>query len=265
MKKILKLVFLIIVILSIFLIYKFTNNKYLNYTSIGDGLSKGIDSYANIDYGYSDYIYDYLKEKDQLKLYSKDFTSQEMSINDLKSKIFLDEKVNYKNRKINLKNILSESDILTMSIGLNDLIYKLSILDIKSIKKIDRIVDDIYIEFIELITEIKKFYNGDIYLVGYYVSPKYDYKINYAIEKLNEKYKNTPDIIYIATDYFLSNNKKYLVNPNSYYPNSAGYQAISRKIITKLTKKLENSENNWYTNNAFNYYDLRSHGGRRDK
>ena len=57
MKKILKLVFLIIVILSIFLIYKFTNNKYLNYTSIGDGLSKGIDSYANIDYGYSDYIY----------------------------------------------------------------------------------------------------------------------------------------------------------------------------------------------------------------
>ena len=56
MKKNLKLVFLIIVILSIFLIYKFTNNKYLNYTSIGDGLSKGIDSYANIDYGYSDYI-----------------------------------------------------------------------------------------------------------------------------------------------------------------------------------------------------------------
>ena len=62
MKRILKLVFLTIVILSVFLIYKSTNNKYLNYTSIGDGLSKGIDSYGNIDYGYSDYVKDYLKD-----------------------------------------------------------------------------------------------------------------------------------------------------------------------------------------------------------
>ena len=241
MKRILKLVFITIVILSVFLIYKSTNNKYLNYTSIGDGLSKGIDSYGNIDYGYSDYIYDYLKENNQLKLYSKDFTSQEMSINDLRNKILLDEKVNYKNRKINLKNILSESDIITMSIGLNDLIYKLSILEIPTITKIDKMVEDTYNDFITLLTEIKKFYKGDIYLIGYYTSPKYGYKINYAIEKLNEKYKNNSDIIYVATDYFLNNNKKYLVNPNSYYPNHSGYQAISRKIITKLTKKLEKS------------------------
>lgn len=241
MNKILKLVFLVIVILSVFLIYKSTNNKYLNYTSIGDGLSKGIDSYGNIDYGYSDYIYDYLKGNNLLKLYSKDFTSQEMSINDLKNMILLDEKVNYKNRKINLKNILSESDILTMSIGLNDLIYKMSILDTTSISKIDKIVDETYNEFTILIDEIKKYYNKDIYLIGYYTSTKYGYKVNYAIEKLNEKYKKDQSITYIATDYFLNNNKKYLPNPNSYYPNSYGYQAISRKIIVKITKKLENS------------------------
>ena len=146
-----------------------------------------------------------------------------MSINDLKSKILLDEKTNYKNRKINLKNILSESDIITMSIGLNDLIYKLSILDTTSIKKIDKVVDETYSDFISLLTEIKKYYKEDIYLIGYYTSPKYGYKVNYAIEKLNEKYKNTPEIVYVSTDNFLNNNKNYLVNPNSYYPNTSGY------------------------------------------
>ena len=244
MKRYLKLLFLIIIVLSIFLIYKYNSNKCLNYVSIGDGLSMGIDSYGNIDYGYSDYVNDYLNKENLIKIYTKDFSSQEMSINDLKTKILLDEKVDYKNTKINLKNILSESDILTMSIGLNDLIYKMSILDTTSIKKIDQIVDDTYNNFLALITEIKKYYNEEIYVIGYYTSSKYGYKINYAIEKLNEKYKNNSNITYIATDYFLNRNQKYLVNPNSYYPNSSGYQAISSKIIAKITKKLEKQENN---------------------
>lgn len=239
-KKHLKFLALILTILSIYIIYQNNYNKALNYTSIGDGLSKGIDSYGNVDYGYSDYIKDYLQENNLLKFYTKDFSSEEMSITTLENIIQLDKKMVYKNTKINIKSILSESDILTMSIGLNDLIYKMSILDTTSIYKIDQIVDSIYNDFSSLITEIKKYYKEDIYVIGYYTSPKYSYMINYGIEQLNKKYQKDENIIYIATDYFLNKNEKYLLNPNQYYPNSSGYQVISSKILAKITKKLEN-------------------------
>lgn len=239
-KKHLKFLVLVLTILSIYIIYQNNYNKALNYTSIGDGLSKGIDSYGNIDYGYSDYIKDYLQENNLLKFYTKDFSSEEMSITTLKSTIQLDKKVEYKNTKINIKSILSESDIITMSIGLNDLIYKMSILDTTSIQKIDKIVDSVYNDFSSLITEIKKYYKEDIYVIGYYTSSKYSYKINYGIEQLNKKYQKDENITYIATDYFLNKNEKYLLNPNQYYPNSSGYQVISSKILAKITKKLEN-------------------------
>lgn len=236
------LILLIIIVVSIFSIYKISDKK-INYISIGDGLSLGIDSYGNEGFGYSDYINEYLVEKNIINIYTKNFSEEDMSISKLKSLIFIDKKVNYKNTKINIKRMLSDSKIITLSIGLNDLIYKMSIANNLTIEKIDQIVEQVYIEFLSLTNLIKKYNNDDIYVIGYYTSEYYDYKFNYAIEKLNSKYRSTDNIIYIDTNYLIGNNSIYLLNPKSYYPNTHGYQVISSKIIGKIAKKLEKIKN----------------------
>ena len=57
--KLKKTIFYLFIIISIFLIYKFTFNNNVNYVALGDDLAKGINSYGHVSYGYFDYIYDY--------------------------------------------------------------------------------------------------------------------------------------------------------------------------------------------------------------
>ena len=53
MNKIIKLFILLILSLTTIIISKLTT-KNITYLSLGDGYSKGINSYGIIDYGYSD-------------------------------------------------------------------------------------------------------------------------------------------------------------------------------------------------------------------
>ena len=46
--------------LALFLIYRHFDTKKINYVSIGDGITRGINSYGIESYGYNDFIYDYL-------------------------------------------------------------------------------------------------------------------------------------------------------------------------------------------------------------
>ena len=63
MKKILTI---IIIVLAVFLIYLGFRDDDTYYLSIGDYLATGINSYGIKDYGYNDYIVDYLEQKDKL-------------------------------------------------------------------------------------------------------------------------------------------------------------------------------------------------------
>ena len=74
MKLIKKYKFLIILILvctSIFFIYRKNDKNNINYTSLGDALAIGVDSFGRIDYGYSDYVKNFLKEQNKLNQYIK--------------------------------------------------------------------------------------------------------------------------------------------------------------------------------------------------
>ena len=236
MHKLIKLAVLILSVPIIFLIYKTTNKNYINITILGDGLSQGINSYETIDYGYGEYLRDYYQNKNLLKNYSKDFTKSDMSIEMLNSYILINKKMNSYNKKDNIKHILTESSVIIMSIGLNDLLYKITLSNQK-ISTINTIVDEVYDNLKKLINEINK-YNDKLCIVGYYESNKYNYKINYAITKYNELIKNTKNITFIDTNSYLKDSK-YLENPYSYYPNTQGYQQIYSKILSKIGKKLE--------------------------
>ena len=236
MHKLIKLTVLILSVPIIFLIYKTTNKNYINITILGDGLSQGINSYETIDYGYGEYLKDYYQDKQLLKNYSKEFAKEDMSIEMLNSYILINKKMNSYNKKDNIKHILTESSVIIMSIGLNDLLYKITLSNQK-ISTINTIVDEVYDNLKNLLNEINK-YNDKLCIVGYYESNKYNYKINYAITKYNELIKNTKNITFIDTNSYLKDSK-YLENPYSYYPNTQGYQQISSKILSKIGKKLE--------------------------
>lgn len=235
-----KLLILIIVSLSVFFIYKTTNHNNINYTTLGDSLSYGKDCYGQIDYGYSDYIKDYLKETNKLKKYSKDYTKENMTIDSLYNTLLSEQKVSNKATKNTLKMILRDSDYLTMTIGLNDLIYKLSLTSNFTDENLNVIIKEIDTSFDNLITEIRKVYNREIFIIGYYNVEKDNKYLSRAIKKLNNIYKENSEVIYISTTELTENPNVFLPNPTSYYPNYKGYQLISNKIIAKITKKLEN-------------------------
>ena len=56
-----KLLILILLSLSVYFIYKNNNHKEIKITSLGDGLSLGINSYGVKEYGYLDYCKDFFK------------------------------------------------------------------------------------------------------------------------------------------------------------------------------------------------------------
>ena len=166
-----------------------------------------------------------------------------MTINSLIDNISINKKIVLNNKEYNLKQTLRESTILTLSIGLNDLIYQMSLSEELTDSTIDKIISNIEKDYKKLIREIKKYYQYDIYIVGYYSVNTNNY-LNKGIRKLNNIYRNDKDVIYIDTYTLFESNKSYRSRSQSIYPNNKGYEAISRQIVLKASKKLENSRNN---------------------
>lgn len=236
-KKHYKLIILILVIFIIYVIFKTTNHNNITYTALGDAYALGVDSYERIDYGYSDYFKDYLSSQHELKFYTKDFATKEMSIDKLYSAIITNKKVQSSNKKLNLKEIIRESDILTLTVGINDLLYKISITPNLTTEKLEKILQEVNSSFNELIELIKQYYPNNIYFIGYYESNFYNKYLNYSVKKLNKLISENPHIIFISTEE-LFKEKSYLTsNPNLPYPNSRGYKEIANLIIKNLNTK----------------------------
>ncbi len=234
-----KLLILLLLSLSVYFIYKFTNHHNITYTVLGDGLSLGIDCYGVVDYSYSDYIKDYLLETNKLKTYSKKYVEKDMTIDKLHNTLLSVEKMSENDTKNNIRTILRDTDYLTMTIGLNDLFYKLSLTSDFTEENLNIIIDEIQESFNELIEEIRKYYNRPIYIIGYYDIPGDNKYFKKAITKLNNIYKENKQVEYISTKIISENSEMFLPNPESFYPNYKGYRLISTKIIDKMAKLLE--------------------------
>lgn len=232
--KHLKLIIFIIICFCIFLIYKENNKNNLTYIAIGDGLSLGLNSYGIIDYSYSDYLKDFLQQNHHLNKYIKTYSEKDMTIEKLYNYILLNKEKKINNKKVYLKEALRESNILTLSIGLNDIKFKLSLIDNITNYNLDNLLTEVINSFDKLLQELRKYYPGKIYFIGYYQAPSNSYLLNYTLKRLNQKLKQRKDIIYIDTNDIMENNN-YLANPKNYYPIAEGYQKIADLIIKKLS------------------------------
>lgn len=225
MKKYLKLVILLIIVLIVFLIYTIFKTDKIKYVSLGDTISSGINPYNKIEYGYTDYLKDMLK----ISSYSSYGKSQN-KIEDI---------LNNLNNNLELKKDLRESDLVTISIGLNDFLENNDI-DVNKLLDNKEKIDEIISKIDNLILEIKKYAKNKIVIVGYYNPIPFLNNINSNIDTLfayiDFKYMDLSkkhEIIYIPT-YEVFKNNKFLPNPNSIYPNSNGYKQIAKLILAKI-------------------------------
>lgn len=234
-KKHYKLIICILVILVIFLIYRENHNHYFSYTSLGDGYALGINSYGEIDYGYSDFVKDKIKQEKKLKFYNKSFSSKEQSIEHLYESIVTNERITINNKEINIKQTLRESNLITMTIGLNDLVYHLAITNNINNYELDKILKKIEEDLKKLINEIQKYYHKKVYIIGYPNLPIENIYIKEGIDKLNTILKNMSNTEYIETTKLIQ--EEDFLNPNSIYPSKLAYEKISKEIIKKLEKE----------------------------
>lgn len=223
-----KKVFLILTLfLSCYFIYNKTIESRKFYLTVGDSLAKGINEYGVSSYGYSDFIKDYLEENNLLKEYNKTFTSSDYKVSDVLKLLEYNESKN----NVTLNRLIKEADIITISLGINEIYYKLN----NNSQNIYTYIDDMINDYDKILDYINKFHHDKVYILGYYSVGDTDNDIfsyvNYNLKKICNKY----NYIYIDLSNILSNNPIYINNiNNNFLPNMKGYQKISQIIVENL-------------------------------
>lgn len=232
MRKII-IIFSVIITLT-FIIYKANANNLIDYMSIGDSFDLGINSYGNNTYSYRDYLKNYLNNNNLLHNTSFYYSKTNYKIEELLNDIKINKEIIYNDKTYNIKKELREADLITIAIGLDELI---------SIIETDNITSDIYIKvdkFIknmeELVNNIQKISSSNIILIGYYnpyLNGNKDLERLFAY--INDKYikiAKSYKITYV--DIYNTITSDYLPNSKDYHLNSKGYLKIASKIIEEL-------------------------------
>ena len=216
MKKIIYLLFLFLFIFMCYLIYELTDNDNLTCLVIGDSIADNI----------------YLRENKKINNYNNQFINKDYRMIDLLHIIKYNEEINYQNKIISIHQLLKQTDIVIISIGMNDIYAKLEDDPKNMYTYLNEMVNNMEL----ILDEISRYKNAKIIVLGYYniFDKKNDLftYINYKIKRITEKH----DYIYIDTNKNLNNNQKYLLKNNQFYLNDHGYQEINELIVEKLEK-----------------------------
>ena len=221
-----KVILILILFLSCYYIYNKTIDEKSYYLVIGDSISKGTNKYGALSYGYSNYIKDYLEDNKKLKGYNNIYTNNDYRIIDI-IKIL---EYNEKKDNTSLNYLIKKADILTISLGMNEIYYKLE----KDTHNIYRYIDSMMNDYSKILLYISKFHHDKVFILGYYNTTSknndlFEYA-NYKLKELCNKYKFT----YIDLSQILNNNPTYLNNNQTFIPNNRGYEKISQIIIEKI-------------------------------
>ena len=228
-----KILIALVVIFSVFLIYLGFNDKKIYYFSMGDFLSLGINPYKVLDYGYSDYVKDYLSSKDILEAYTDSLSRENKRITDIIQDIKDNSKLLVGNKEKTIQNVLIKSDLVTISIGMNDLFSNVSIDYEFTTRDLYNKFDSLLSDYEELFKLLREYCKEKIVLIGLYnvTDTDLDEFFNYANNKLNDLC-NKYNINYINISEDFKNNK--YIDKTSNYPNKKGYEYISNKIINLI-------------------------------
>lgn len=208
-----KIIMTILVIITIFLIYSFNISEKTYYVSLGDFLSFGINNFENVDNSYSSNIKNHYKNN--LQNYVNYSNTDDYRVMDLINDINYNKIVIFENKEYKLQNLLIKANLMTISIGMNDLIYRKNL----DYDYIDNLLNDIN----DLLVLIRKYNKDKIYFLGFYNIINNQDMIDYANKKLRTICNNNK-INYVD----ISNLDSYIMNV---YPTNDGYTYITDKIL----------------------------------
>ena len=171
-------------LLVVFLIYLTTMDKKIYYLALGDAIAMG----ENIN--YPDQIQKYLAENDLLEQYRNEFIEDDLRITDLIHNIEDNKKVEKDKKEYTLKNVLIKADLVTLSIGNEELFYKMKT---EKQESLYNYIDEMMTDMETLFQLMKEYCKEDIFVLGY-VNPfsndmnRYVQYANEKLETLSKKY-----------------------------------------------------------------------------
>ncbi len=220
-----KIIILFLITIFIFLIYNLTRDSKIYYLNIGDGIALGKNK-IDQNIGYDKIIIKYLKENNKFEKYNNTYTNINYRTTDLITMIKNNELYN----NTTIQNDLIKADIITISLGINDLLPYGKNSIILSNEEIYELASD----FDQLFSILRENSKEKIYFIGIY-NPNLGNKYNNMINGLNSILKQKSikyEITYI--DIFNDMLEQDNLELNSIFPTEVGYKLISDKIIELL-------------------------------
>lgn len=240
LKGLITIIFIVLITIAIYYVF---DPKQKTYIAMGDFFATGVNADNEYAYGYPDYIRDNYNNERKLKYFDKTYTNNDYTIKEIKKDLSNNDFKIVNGNTISIKRLLRESDILTITIGINDILKYLNInriqdLEYKPKQQIDEALTNAKKDLEELIKEINKYAKGKIIFVGYYFPGYEEYENTYyTVNNMNYMYQNLSSKYNI--DYFKTTNlfnKTENITKNL-YPN----YKIYKKIAQNITKKYENT------------------------
>lgn len=176
------ILFLALVFLLVFVIYLTTLDRKVYYLNLGDEI-------ALTDGNYGDLIQNYLKSKGKLEKYVSEFSEEDYRTTDLIRAIEDNRKLFSNGNNITLKNALIKADLVTLSIGSNDIYYKITT---ASPKECYEYIDQVLVDLEKLMELIRQYCKEDIIMINYYNS--YQERYNEIFFYINDKLQNLGNV-----------------------------------------------------------------------
>jgi len=231
MKKLLGVAIVILIVCMIYI--GFRDNK-VYYLTLGDGLSLGTTPYGGVDYGFSDYVRDFLEEEGILETFVNQFSVANYRTTDLLRDIKDNVKREIDGKERTIQHVLIKADLVTLSIGFNDLLLNMNFSSDFTLREFERKFDGIVDDLTELFELLRHYCKEKIIMIGFF-DPTSNPELTDLFTYINSKVKtiaNDFNIIYIDT-YELMKDKDFFPNEMSIFPNKEGHKVIADEVINR--------------------------------
>ena len=220
MKRRYKLLLIIVsgIIITI-IINSITLKNKITLVSLGDGFSLGMTPYNVAGSSFNDYLKEILDENNKLDEYNNEFSQAHLKIHELNE--ILEDNTLGKFTRIPIKQTIAKAEILTISIGLDEIADA----SLEGNITID-ILENYLKEYNNLLETIRNFYDKKIIIIGLY--PAYNFDRNDAIEVNNSLKKLAGEFNSQFLDilpFYLNN--EYFLDKTSYYMNYKAHEKIA--------------------------------------
>lgn len=223
--KLKTILILAVIILLIFLIYLTTLDRKVYYLNLGDELALGKED------TYGETIEDYLKSKNKLEKYIFEFSTSDYRTTDLIRDIQDNKKIYINSKTQTIKNALIKADLVTLSIGSNDIYYKITTAPPKECYEY---IDQVLVDLEDLFELIREYCKEDIYMLNYYNAYRKEY--DEIFDYMNDKLEDLSKLYHIQIIDVSSILKNKTMD--SRLPNLLEYQKISDRMIELIDQTL---------------------------